>query len=319
MTPFTITILGSSSAMPTMKRNLTSQLLQFSNQFFLIDCGEGTQYQLIRNNLKFHRINHIFISHLHGDHYYGLVGLLSTFHLLGRTKELHLYCPPDLKKILEIQLQYSETSLKYPLNFHLLKFDGCDIIYEDNLLSVSTIKLNHRIPCNGFLFQEKQQPGKLLPEVVGKYNIPIFQRTYIKQGGDFKTKDGNTIKNEMLTAPAPHPRSYAYCSDTAYNTAIVEQIKGVDLLYHEATFLSDKAVRAEQTFHSTAKQAASIAKQAHAGQLLLGHISARYTDASPLLEEAKAVFENTIIVQDGKSYEVCPSQINKNQSDSYRI
>jgi len=304
MPPFVLTILGSSSSIPTSTRNLTAQLLNVSGRFFLIDCGEATQIQLRRYKIKFQRINHIFISHLHGDHYFGLVGLISTMHMLGRTNDLHIFGPHELKDIIDIQLKYADTRLRYSIHYHALQYKSSEIILEDEILSVETIILKHRIPCCGFLFREKPKLRNIKKNVIDRYNIPIDERPKIKRGEDYKTPDGKIIKNSELTTPPPPPRSYAYCSDTAYNEALIPQVSNVDLLYYETTFMHDMLERAEETYHSTTIQAATIAKKAKVKQLIIGHFSARYKDLEPLLRETKSVFKNTVLAEEGKQYEV---------------
>ena len=305
---FALTVLGSSSATPIYDRHPTSQLLNVREKLFLIDCGEGTQSQLMRYRIKFKRIKHIFISHLHGDHYLGLMGLLSTMHLQGRTTELHLYGQEDLMDIIEMQLRFSNTVLNYNLIFHPTRYYIANNIYEDEDIVVRTIILNHRIPCTGFLFKEKQKPRKLRINKIQHYNIPFKFYKDIKNGQDYSLPNGDVIKNDELTLPPRKPRSYAYCSDTIYDESIVENIKNVDLLYHEATFLHELAERAKATYHTTSLQAAQIAEKAGAKKLLIGHFSARYKDLSPLLEEAKTVFSNTELALEGKTFEV-PSEV----------
>ncbi len=301
MQNFELTILGCSSATPTSTRNPSAQLLNIAERFFLIDCGEGTQIQLRKYKLKFQRINHIFISHLHGDHYLGLIGLLSSMHLLGRTVDLHLYCPAELEEIIELQFKHSQTFLRFKITYHPHKYIANDLIFEDTKVEVRTILLNHRIPCCGFLFTEKPLLANILKEILQKYHIPVQQILAIKGGADFITTEGELIPNSKLVSNKPKPRSYAYCSDTCYDERIIEFIQGVDLLYHEATFLNDMLSRAKETYHSTALQAATIAKKAQAHQLMIGHYSARYKDLQPLLDEAQSVFTNTILSIEGKS------------------
>jgi ribonuclease Z len=301
MQNFELTILGCSSATPTSTRNPTSQLLNIADRFFLIDCGEATQIQLRKYKIKFQRINHIFISHLHGDHYLGLLGLLSSMHLLGRTIELHLYCPEELKEIIDVQLRISQTYLKYSIIYHFHKYVDNNLIFEDDKLIVKTIVLTHRIPCCGFIFIEKQLPGNISKETLELYHIPLEQIHAIKNGADFITESGDLILNEQLIIAKPSPRSYAYCSDTAYDERIIELVKDVTLLYHEATFMHDLLPRAIDTFHSTALQAATIAQKAQVTQLMIGHYSARYKDLQPLLQEAKTIFENTLLAKEGES------------------
>ncbi len=306
MQNFELTILGCSSATPTSTRNPTAQLLNIAERFFLIDCGEATQIQLRKFKLKFQRINHIFISHLHGDHYLGLIGLFSSMHLLGRTVELYLYCPPELEEIIEVQFKHSQTYLRFKIVYHHHKFIANDLIFEDNKVEVRTILLNHRIPCCGFLFTEKPLLANISKEILQKYKIPVEQILAIKGGADFITTEGELIPNSELVSNKLKPRSYAYCSDTCYDERIIEVIKGVDLLYHEATFLNDMLSRAKETFHSTALQAATIAQKAEVHQLMIGHYSARYRDLQPLLDEAQTVFSNTILSIEGKSTVVEP-------------
>jgi ribonuclease Z len=301
MQNFELTILGCGSATPTSQRNPTAQLLNIAERFFLIDCGEATQIQLRKFKLKFQRINHIFISHLHGDHYLGLVGLLSSMHLLGRTIDMHIYCPSELKEIIEVQLKYSQTYLKFNIIYHFHKYINNDLIFEDEKVEVRAIVLNHRIPCCGFVFNEKPLLAHIVKEKLEKYQIPFDQIVAIKKGADFKTESGETIPNRMLVTNNVKPRSYAFCSDTCYDERIIEYIKGVTLLYHEATFMNDMLSRAKETFHSTALQAATIATKAEVKILMIGHYSARYKDLQPLLEEAKCGFKNTMLAVEGEN------------------
>lgn len=301
MQNFELTILGCSSATPTSKRNPTAQLLNIAERFFLIDCGEATQIQLRKFKLKFQRINHIFISHLHGDHYLGLIGLLSSMHLLGRTVELHLYCPAELQEIIEVQFKHSQSYLNYKIVYHPHKYINNDLIFEDERVEVRTIVLNHRIPCCGFIFKEKPLLANISKEVIHKYLLSVEQIIAIKAGGDLIQESGAVIKNKELLSAIPAQRSYAYCSDTCYDERIIEFIAGVDLLYHEATFLQEMEARAKETYHTTALQAGRIAQLAGVKQLMIGHYSARYKDLLPLLLEARSVFENTILAIEGES------------------
>lgn len=301
MQNFELTILGCSSATPTSQRNPTAQLLNIAERFFLIDCGEATQIQLRKFKIKFQRINHVFISHLHGDHYLGLLGLLSSMHLLGRTVDLHIYCPAELKEIIEVQCHHSQTYLKFNIIYHFHKYVNNDLIFEDDKVEVRTIVLNHRIPCCGFVFMEKPLLAHIIKEKLELYHIPVEQIMAIKKGADFTTDNGEQIQNKELVTNKLKPRSYAYCSDTCYDERIIEYIKGSTLLYHEATFMNDMLPRAKETFHSTALQAATIAQKAEVKTLMIGHYSARYKDLQPLLEEAKSVFENTILAVEGES------------------
>ncbi len=301
MQNFELTILGCSSATPTSKRNPTAQLLNIAERFFLIDCGEATQIQLRRFKLKFQRINHIFISHLHGDHYLGLMGLISSMHLLGRTVELHLYCPAELQEIIEIQFKHSQSYIKFPIVYHAHNYVNNELIFEDERVEVRTIVLNHRIPCCGFVFKEKPLLPTISKEAIHLFQLTVDEIVAIKAGGDFVKRSGEIIKNSELLSIPNSPRSYAYCSDTCYDERLLEYIKGVNLLYHEATFLNEMQERAKETYHTTALQAGTIAKKAEVKQLMIGHYSARYKDLQPLLDEAKSVFENTVLAIEGES------------------
>ncbi len=296
---FELTVLGSSSATPIYNRHPTSQLLVFRDRHFLIDCGEGTQMQMLKYKVRYHRITHIFISHLHGDHYLGLVGLLSTFHLQGRSADLHLYAQQELMDIIEIHLRLSQTILRYNLIFHPIRHYSPEVIFEDDDLIIRTIVLNHRIPCTGFIFSEKQRPRKLKVDKLQEYGIPFTHYTRIKNGAGFTNADGSFISNEELTENPAVPKSYAFCSDTVYMPELASQLTGIDLLYHEATFLHDMKERALQTYHTTAKQAAQTALDAGVNKLLIGHFSARYKQLEPLLEEARTVFPNTDLALEG--------------------
>ncbi len=301
MQNFELTILGCSSATPTSRRNPTAQLLNIAERFFLIDCGEATQIQLRKFKIKFQRINHIFISHLHGDHYLGLPGLLSSMHLLGRTNELHLYCPGELQEIIEVQFKHSQSYLNFRIIYHPHNYVNDDLIFEDERVEVRTVVLNHRIPCCGFVFTEKPLLANISKEIIERYNIPLEGILAIKKGEDFTSSSGEVIKNEKLITRKLSPRKYAYCSDTVYDERIIEYIKDADLLYHEATFLNEMGARAKETFHTTALQAAEIATKANARKLMIGHYSARYKDLQPLLEEAQSVFKNTVLAVEGES------------------
>lgn len=299
---FEVTVLGSASATPIYNRHPSAQLLNIRERFFLIDCGEGTLMQLLRYRIRYHRISHILISHLHGDHYFGLMGLLSTFHLQGRTNELHLYGQQELMDIVELQLRLSNTILRYNLIFHPVRYYTPEVIFEDDELLIRSLILNHRIPCTGFLFQEKPRPRKLIVTKLQQYNVPFRLYNLIKEGKDFEDDFGKTVANAELTEAPAAPRSYAYCSDTLYEPLLANDVKGADLLYHEATFAHDLLDRAKATYHTTALQAAELAKNAGAGKLLIGHFSARYKDLHPLLEEAKSVFPETELAIEGKKF-----------------
>jgi len=301
---FGVTILGNNSAVPAFGRHPTSQVITTSGGKFLVDCGEGTQIQMINYKIRRSRISHIFISHLHGDHYLGLVGLLSTMHLQGRTNEIHVYGQAELMDVIELQLRLSMTRLRYQIIFHPIKHFAPAIILEDEDMIVKTIILNHRIPCTGFLFKEKPKPRKLLVNKLQQYNIPFSFYGKLKDGFDYRDVDGNVIANDELTISSRAPRSYAFCSDTVYDESIINEIRGVDLLYHEATFLHDMVERAQTTFHTTSLQAATIAKKAEVKKLIIGHFSARYKELHPLLDEARTVFPNTELAIEGNRFEV---------------
>ena len=290
---FKLTILGSSSAVPTVDRNPTAQLLNVNERFFLIDCGEGTQVQLRKFKLSFQRINHIFISHLHGDHYFGLIGLISSMHLLGRNKDLHVYAHKELKEIVDLQLEASNTELNYPLFFHSLSDDVESVIFEDDNIIVSNIILDHSIKCSGFLFEEKKSKRKIKKIEVEKYNVPFEKFNSLKNGADWINNIGEIIENSVLTSANSHPNKYAFCSDTRYNELLIDKVKEVDLLYHETTFMKGLEQRAEQTGHSTTSQAALIAKKANVRKLLIGHYSQRYKNLEDLLDETKEIFSSS--------------------------
>ena len=290
---FKLTILGCSSAIPTIDRNPTAQLLNVNERFFLIDCGEGTQVQLRKYQLSFQRINHIFISHLHGDHYFGLIGLISSMHLLGRNKELHIYAHKQLKDIVDLQLQASNTELNYPLFFHSLPEDDETIIFEDDNIKISNLILDHSIKCSGFLFEEKRSARRIIQSEVVKYNVPFDKMNSLKDGADWINPQGAIITNNILTIPNSLPHQYAFCSDTRYKESLIEKVKGVNLLYHETTFMNDLEDRALQTGHATTSQAAKIAKQSNVKNLLIGHYSQRYRNLEDLLDETKNIFPNS--------------------------
>lgn len=301
---FEITILGSSSALPTLERNPTSQLINVKNHFYLIDCGEGTQIRLREIKAKTSKIDNIFISHLHGDHYFGLIGLLSTYHLLRRNEPLHIYAPAPLEEIIQVQLKHSHTKLNYPLHFHPLDIKSKPIIYEDDVVSVELLQMNHRIECYGFLFREKADPLNIKKEKIQEYNIPVELIPGIKKGEDFILPSGEKILNKELTFPPTPPKSYAFFSDTTYQEELIPKIKNIDLLYHEATFMEKERKQADNTFHSTASDAANMAKKANVKKLLIGHFSSRYEDLNLLLEEAIEVFPNTELVVEKAAYQM---------------
>lgn len=295
-----INILGCYAATPRSFTNPTSQVLEIKNHLFLIDCGEGTQVQLRKNRLKFSRIKHIFISHLHGDHFYGLVGLVSTFRLLNREKELHIHGPKGIKEIITLQLKLANSWTNYPLIFHELTSREPQVIYEDTRVTVSTIPLKHRIYTNGFLFREKEGERKLLINEAVKYNIDVTLYKSLKKGKDVVSEDGKPVANHLVTADPPPPKSYAYCSDTVFDLDIVKLIKNATALYHESTFLEKELDLAFPTKHSTARQAATIAKEAEVKTLILGHYSTRYGDIELFKAEAESIFPEVILADDGK-------------------
>jgi len=299
-----LTILGCYSATPRIDCNTTSQVLEIKNHTFLIDCGEGTQVELRRNKVKFGKIQHIFISHLHGDHVFGMAGLISTFNLLTRVSDLHIYAPKGLKDVITLQMKLAASWTSYQLIFHELSSNTSELIFEDDQVEVFTIPLDHRVYTNGFLFREKSAERKLDINAVEKADIEMAYYRKIKQGFDVENKKGELIKNEMLTLAPPPPKSYAFCSDTAYSESIVPIIQNVDMLYHESTFLDINNDLAKKTKHATAKQAGKIAKKANVGLLILGHFSTRYKDLTAFKEEAQTVFENVELAQDGKQFKI---------------
>lgn len=296
---FEVTILGSSSALPTHGRFPTSQVLNVDEHLYLIDCGEGTQWRMLEYQIKKNKINEIFITHLHGDHVFGLIGLLTSFSLSGRIDPISIFSPKGLEDNIRVQLKYSGGNLRFPMIFQELDTTKKQLIFEDKHVEVFSFPLKHRIPTCGFLFKEKPKPLNIIPSQIERYNIPVPQIKTIKQGADLELPDGTVILNEALTFPKTEERSFAFCSDTSYDESIVPTIEGVSLLYHEATFLHENADLAKETMHSTAKQAATIAKKAGAIQLVLGHYSSRYKDLQPLLDEAREIFPNTLLGKEG--------------------
>ena len=300
-----LTILGCHSATPRVFAHPTSQYLEINNKRILIDCGEGTQTQLRKFKIKFSSINLVFISHLHGDHFFGLIGLLSTFGLLKRKNDLHIYGPKGLKKIITLQLRLSDSWMNYTLVFHELSNTESELIYEDDKIEVHTIPLKHRVYTNGYLFKEKIGKRKLnMQAIQERTEIEICDYQNIKNGKDFITKNGTIIKNDKLTFNPDAPLSYAFCSDTIYKPDITPIIKNVDLLYHESTFLKDKQDLAKTTKHSTAEEAAKIAKEATVKQLILGHYSSRYKDVNLFKEEATKIFDNVSLAEAGKIFNI---------------
>ncbi|MCM0383082.1 ribonuclease Z [Bacteroides fragilis] len=298
MEKFELHILGCGSALPTTRHFATSQVVNLRDKLFMIDCGEGAQMQLRKSRLKFSRLNHIFISHLHGDHCFGLMGLISTFGLLGRTAELHIHSPKGLEELLAPMLNFFCHTLAYKVIFHEFDTRQASVIYEDRSMTVTTIPLRHRIPCCGFLFAEKTWPNHIIRDMIDFYKVPVYELNRIKNGADYITPEGEVIANARLTRPSDPPRRYAYCSDTIFRREIAEQISGVDLLFHEATFAESELARAKETYHTTAAQAGRIAVEAGVRRLVIGHFSARYEDENVLLKEASAIFPDTILAKE---------------------
>lgn len=301
---FKVTILGSGAAIPTLERNPSAHYIEVRNHFLLFDCAEGTQLQLRKYVAHPQRVNHVFISHLHGDHFFGLVGMVTSFHLLGRQNELHLYGPEPLKEILDLQLRHSYTELIYPLVFHPVDTTKARVIMENDQISVSAIPLDHRIPTCGFLVKEKPLGRKIRKEFAAENNVPLEAFEHIKKGRDFIDSSGRVHRNADITLDPLPPRSYAYITDTALTRSIIPYVKEVSLIYHEATFAEDKAADARAKYHTTAREAATIAREAGAGKLLIGHFSARYTDTAILLEEARKVFPECDLAYDGMVVEL---------------
>lgn len=297
-----VTILGNNSAVPAFDRHPTSQVVTLNGDNFLVDCGEGTQIQMINYKIRRSRISHIFISHLHGDHYFGLVGLLNSFSLLSHQQELHVFGPSPLKEIIEIQLNVAETRLCYPLHFHTIS--GAATLIDNEKIEIKCFPTQHRIECYGFSFREKRKPRRLIIESVKQNNIPLHFYEKLRDGEDFITTAGEVIKNEWLTEKAPSGKSYAFCADTRYNESMIEHIRGIDMIYHETTYLDALRERAEERFHSTTRQAALIAQKAGVKKLLIGHFSSKYDTLEEFEKEAKEVFENTELAVEGVSYRV---------------
>lgn len=298
-----LTILGCYAATPRTFTNPTSQVLEIGKHVFLIDCSEGTQVQLRRNKIKFSKIEHIFISHLHGDHVYGLIGLVSTYMLLSRTAPLHIHGPKGIKEIITLQLRLSNSWTNYELHFHELESTESEVVFEDERIVVATVPLKHRIYTNGYIFREKRGLRKLNAAAAEEHNIEKVYYRNIVLGKDVPDAGGNIVSNDLLTFEPVPPKSYAFCSDTVYDESIVPLVKGVDVLYHEATFLDSEEALAEKTMHSTARQAATIAKLAGVKQLILGHYSTRYDSIQLFGQEASAVFDNVLLADDGQSFD----------------
>lgn len=304
MTKFEVTILGCGSAMPTTLHNPPSQLVDVNEKLFMIDCGEGTQLQMRKYKARMSKLHSIFISHLHGDHIFGLPGLISTLSLLGRTGDLNIYAHKEIELLLKPLIRYLGHNLSFKINLIPIQPDGLQLIYENKSLRVHSFPLKHRMDTNGFLFEEKESPRHIIREMIDFYQIPVKRIQRIKAGDDFVTAEGNVIKNNILTYTSAPPRKYAYCSDTAFNPDIVPYISGVDVLYHEATFADSETARAKETFHSTARQAAVIAKEAGVRKLVIGHFSSRYNEMQHLLLEAQEEFPQTELAYEGMVIEL---------------
>lgn len=298
MEPFKIHILGCGSALPTTRHYASSQVVELRGKQFLVDCGEGTQMQLRRSRIRFTKIGAVFISHLHGDHCFGLMGIISSFGLLGRTAPLHVYAPEELGPMLEAQLRLFCQHLDYEVTFHAVDTTCQQVIYEDRSLTIETLPLEHRMPCCGYLFREKQPLPHIRRDMIDFFQVPVSQINNIKAGADWITPDGELVENSRLVTPADTPRSYAYCSDTRYIPTLHERLQGVNTLFHESTYGEDNLLRAEKYYHSTARQAALVARDAGVSKLLLGHYSSRYEDENVLLQEAREVFPNTFLTDE---------------------
>ena len=304
MEPFKVHILGCGSALPTLQHNASSQIVELREKLFMIDCGEGTQIQLRRSRIHFSKIIAVFISHLHGDHCFGLPGMISTFGMTGRTAPLHIYAPAAFEPILEQTLSFFCQGLEFKVVFHAVDTTQNKVVYEDRSLTVETIPLQHRIDCCGYLFREKPILPHIRRDMIDFYKIPISQINNIKAGADWVTAEGEVIANSRLTTPAEPARSYAYCSDTRYIKTLHELVKGVSTLYHESTYSAEDAERARIYWHSTSQDAAKVARDASVGKLLLGHFSARYNNESQLLDEAKEIFPNSYLTCEGATFDI---------------
>ena len=296
--------MGCGSAMPTLKHHPSSQVIEIRNKLFMIDCGEGTQIQLRRFKIRFTKISAVFLSHLHGDHCFGLLGMISTFGMVGRTATLNIYAPAYYEPILKKEIDFFCQGLEFDVQFHPVDTKSQKLIYEDRSLTVETIPLVHRVPCCGYLFKEKPTLPHIKRDVIDCYEVPVSQINNIKAGADWTTKDGEVIPNAEFVEPADPARSYAYCSDTRYVPDLYKRVEGVSVLYHESTYVQKDAERAKLYYHSTAQQAAQVARDAKAGKLLLGHYSSRYDDERPMLKEAQTVFPNSHLTHEGDVFEV---------------
>jgi ribonuclease Z len=299
---FGVTILGNNSAIPAYDRHPTAQVVTLNDQLFLIDCGEGTQMQIARYRIRRSKINHIFISHLHGDHYFGLIGLITSMGLLGREQELHLHAPAGLQSIIDLQLEVAATTLPFPLIFHALEGEG--ILVDTPKFRVECFQTQHRIPCWGFIIREKRKPRKIVKDKTIEFDVPSAFYEKLKDGEDYETKDGRTISNEWVTIANKPARSFAFCADTKFDESLCEKTRGVTVMYHEATYLKDLTERADARFHSTTEQAATIALRAGVQRLLIGHFSSKYDKLDAFLEEAREVFPSTDLAIEGVTYKI---------------
>lgn len=297
-----VTILGNNSAVPAFNRHPTSQVVTHDGNNYLVDCGEGTQIQMIKYKVRRGKISHIFISHLHGDHYFGLVGLINTFSLLSHRQELHIYGPDPLQKIIEMQLSVADTQLSYPLHFHSLT--KAETLVENDKICIRCFRTNHRIECYGFVFEEKEGKRKLLIDKVRKLNIPVSFYSSLQGGLDYITPRGLVIRNDSVTTAPEHGKKYAFCADTKYDESIIEHIYDADMIYHETTYLDNMRDKAGERFHSTTKEAATIAKKARVKKLLIGHFSSKYNTLDQFQDEAREIFPNTELAIEGNTYEI---------------
>ncbi|RLD47869.1 MAG: ribonuclease Z [Bacteroidetes bacterium] len=304
MTGFNVTILGNGSAVPTATQHPSSQIVRLSEEQFMIDCGEGAQMQMIKYKIKHRKLNHLFVSHLHGDHYFGLFGLVATFHLFGREESLNIYAPSDLQKLLEHQLRVSKTDLRFNLNFHPLEDYKSTPLFVSGDYEVTIFPLYHRMPTWGVKIRKQDNELRVDKDFVAQYSPSIDQIISIKKGADYMTESGKVLKNKEITLPVRSDKIYVYCSDTVFNEHVIEHAKGADLLYHEATFDSSMQNAAKDKYHSTSVDAATVAKKAGVGKLLLGHYSARFDDLTELLLQARAVFPNTLLSEEGQTYSI---------------
>lgn len=304
MEPFRIHILGCGSALPTPRHYASAQVVEIRGKQFIVDCGEGTQMQLRRAHIRFTKLGAVFISHLHGDHCFGLIGMISTFGLLGRTAPLHIYAPEALGQMLEQEMKLYCQHLEYEVVFHAVDTTQQQVVYEDRSLTVETLPLEHRMPCCGYLFREKPQLPHIRRDMIDFYGIPISQINNIKAGADWTTNEGEHVENSKLVTEAEAPRSYAYCSDTRYIPTLWQRIKGITMLYHESTYGEDNMLLAKKYFHSTARQAAQVARDAGVGKLLLGHYSSRYEDENVLLKEAQEVFPEAFLTDEQMVFDI---------------